>query len=48
MSLEFFWKGLWEIFKAPLLVLTAPALPLFLICLGTILGMVLQKKKKNK
>ena len=48
MSLEFFWKGLWEIFKAPLLVLTAPALPLFLICLGTILGMVLREFRKNK
>ena len=48
MDLEFFWKGLWEIFKVPLLVLAAPALPLFLICLGTIAGMALRELRKNK
>ena len=46
--MELFWKGLWEIFKGPLLVLAAPALPLLLICLGTIAVMVFWELRKNK
>ncbi len=47
MDLAFFRGALWEIFKGPLLVLAAPALPLFLICVGTIAVMVLQEIRKK-
>lgn len=48
MDLTFFRGALWEIFKGPLLVLAAPALPLFLICLGIIAVMIFQEQRKNK
>ena len=48
MDLSFFREALWEIFKGPLLILAAPALPLLLICLGAIAVMVLRELRKNK
>ncbi len=47
MDLSFFRGALWEIFKGPLLILAAPALPLFLICLGIIAVMIFRKLRKK-
>ena len=47
MDLTFFRGALWAIFRGPLLVLAAPALPLFLICAGTITVMVLREIRKK-
>ena len=48
MDLAFFRGALWDIFKGPLMALAAPALPLFLICLGTIAVMIFRESRKNK
>ena len=47
MDLAFFRGALGEIFKGPLLILAAPALPLLLICLGAIAVMVLRELRKK-
>nr|WP_325212109.1 hypothetical protein [uncultured Oscillibacter sp.] len=47
MDLSFFRGALWEIFKGPLIVLAAPALPLLLICLGAITVMVFRELRKK-
>ena len=47
MDLAFFRGALWEIFKGPLMVLAAPALPLFLICLGMITVMIFREQRKK-
>lgn len=47
MDLAFFRGALWEIFKGPLLILAAPALPLFLICLGVIAAMTVRELRKK-
>ena len=48
MDLSFFREALWEIFKGPLLILAAPALPLLLICLGIMAVMIFRELRKNK
>ena len=47
MDLGFFRSALWEVFKGPLLILAAPALPLLLLCLGIIAVMVLRELRKK-
>ena len=46
--MDCFLRALWEIFKGPLLVLAAPALPLFLICLGTIAVLTIREFRKHR
>ncbi len=48
MDLSFFRGALWEIFRGPLMVLAAPALPLLLLCLGIIAVMIFRELRKNK
>ena len=47
MDLSFFREALWEIFKGPLLILAAPALPLLLICLGILAVMIFRELRKK-
>ena len=47
MDLSFFREALWEIFKGPLLILAAPALPLFLVCLGILAVMIFRELRKK-
>jgi hypothetical protein len=47
MDLSFFREALWEIFKGPLLILAAPALPLLLICLGIMAVMIFRELRKK-
>lgn len=47
MDLGFLRGGaLWEIFKGPLMILAAPAIPLLLICLTVIAVMVIREVRK--
>lgn len=47
MDLSFFREALWEIFKGPLLILAAPALPPLLICLGIMAVMIFRELRKK-
>ncbi len=46
MDLGFLRGALWEIFKGPLMILAAPAIPLLLICLAVIAVMVIREVRK--
>lgn len=48
VDLDFFRKILWELFKGPLLILAAPALPLLLFCPGILAAMIFRELRKNK
>ena len=47
MGLDTFFAAVWAIFRGPLLVLAAPAIPLFLICPAVIGWMIFRELRKN-